>query len=1052
MTNNSNSIFQIGNTVQTNIIIINVKVDASIKRLKKDFDEGSFTQAINFLNALLVENEQNKAVKYQLLLVKISFLMQFRQMNDFQEYLELITKEYCEFIDIKYKELKLTLMSFLGEEDFFSYSKQLRLETPNSKPQGHFDIIYYLNSGNNEKAKEIFDIEIQNKNYRKHLLLIGGHIYSNLYQYGEENTTYFKLADKYYKEVLENKNEISFMEKLHIYGFYGIIYINNELRYKKQNIEVEYLKNYKSLLDVVFENKKYFDTKYINSLLENYIHALLLLGFIKEYKKIYEENKELLAIRFYFQYCEITNIAFEHEKVQTYIKKDFDINDLIIYVSFINNQNLDDTKSIISFLDENIDFIYKNNFVFYCYIQGIIQLNKKINNEIMDYLKENKHLSIDLLLSFLEVQRYNQQQLETIDLEKLFDFINQENNFVDKIINTMIFLQHIGNKLYLKIALNKQDIFEELIFEALKLCRIDRDLNYNQFNDFTENIKSKDRVYLEIAQIYQKFNKLNKAFDFYYLQYEKNKDINVMFYILDISLVLYAQSGEKYEAKKQNEIFNNILTKIDNLKFQDLLFILSYEISVRKSSKDILYLINQHLLNTDIENIDKEIKIKLSNLYTQTTIGMHSNYDQLFIYEDNICYEKDGKTYLKGYQVSEENKNNFGFIVVDKNKFFTIKNDSKYRQESLFHRIIGPFAFRVNNPNLIPIKINLDGKNPLSEFLSFMDKINQQEKELFLKYTNEEFYGLYPLSKHNYANYFTLIPYLLEHKDYYLNSLKPSFIIDRKKILTLSSIVFLNYLGHLDIVLKMKNIVIQQTTINWLQEYIEKYSPIHRPTNFSYMDEEKPKFIPYTKEEEKKTIKFKDELIGLTKKLLLCEIVNDTKENLPIAGAYKILAKEMGVQEYHALAYCINHNYQIISENNIFEILFDKFGYNKFFISNSFALLTNILDEEEVYNLQQKLFSNNYKYILNCPDINRILQRLNYGGFKNILNNQLTLYFNIWYKYGCLDKLIKEYVAKYKVLYPKVILPQRDTFSNNMEYLLEILDLKGKCDNEARRA
>ena len=56
------------------------------------------------------------------------------------------------------------------------------------------------------------------------------------------------------------------------------------------------------------------------------------------------------------------------------------------------------------------------------------------------------------------------------------------------------------------------------------------------------------------------------------------------------------------------------------------------------------------------------------------------------------------------------------------------------------------------------------------------------------------------------------------------------------------------------------------------------------------------------------------------------------------------------------------------------------------------------------------------------------------------MNDYLILKFKIWYDYGCLDDLIKEYIDKYKVLYPKMILPEEDIFSKNMEYLLEILN------------
>ena len=70
-----------------------------------------------------------------------------------------------------------------------------------------------------------------------------------------------------------------------------------------------------------------------------------------------------------------------------------------------------------------------------------------------------------------------------------------------------------------------------------------------------------------------------------------------------------------------------------------------------------------------------------------------------------------------------------------------------------------------------------------------------------------------------------------------------------------------------------------------------------------------------------------------------------------------------------------------------------------------------------------------------------MLEGLKYEGFKNILNGHLLLTFRIWYKYGCMDTLIKEYIHEYKVLYPKKIVPTKDTFSKNMQYLLEILDV-----------
>lgn len=91
-----------------------------------------------------------------------------------------------------------------------------------------------------------------------------------------------------------------------------------------------------------------------------------------------------------------------------------------------------------------------------------------------------------------------------------------------------------------------------------------------------------------------------------------------MFEILNISIVLYIQSGEKYEAKKQDNIFSNLLVKINDLELQNLLFVLNYEITVRQNSKDILPIVNQYILEKDINELPEQLKIILSDFYLQT--------------------------------------------------------------------------------------------------------------------------------------------------------------------------------------------------------------------------------------------------------------------------------------------------------------------------------------------------------------------------------------------------------------------------------------------------
>jgi len=1026
--------FQRGDNTLNNTIIYDTNIGTSLKRIDKDLKEGNIKQACDDLNSLLEENKANLKIKYQLLIKKISFLFSLRRYDESKNLLDNLEKNYSDFIDTSYEELKLIDLSLEKQEKvFFEQVDKIIAESTQPLNRTKFELMYYLNTKDTIKAKEVFENLEESIQQSKEYALMGGYLYSDLNNYDK--------ADFFYQIALSQ--DISFLDKSTIAGFYGTDIINKHMYGLKLNDSYhQTLVEYKEIIETILNKEEYFNTEYIENLKINYLFSLGLLNDIETYIEFYPQvaDVEKIFIHHYFNWCNLTQTTIDHKLVQEKIIQNE--SELLLYYCSLLEQGNDDSKKVISFLEDNEKYIFENQYIFLFYIQAKVFFNEPINKIFKDFVVSNKYENIEYLLAYLSIIEYSSNTNE--DIKKLIEFATDESLIIKRIFESLDLLMNSGyRREYLDLALIKQEKFPNVIAKTLKLCHEDKNLHITDFEYFVKNINSnKVPIIGAIADIYTNFNAYDKSFEKFYMVYSKgNQDKNILLKMIEVSFRFYQKTNEILQEKKEKEIYDILIADKDELGLHNLIFLFQYALVVLKDTRQVLPTLNEKLLNTDIKSLNKDIKIELSNLYTQTTIGMNSNHEQLFSYEENICYEKDGETYLKGYQVTEGNKKNFGFRVVDKNKFFTIKNNPQYKKGSLFHRIVGPFAFRVNNPNMIPIELNLDGENPFEDFFIFIDEISQKEKDLFQRYSHEEFYGLYPLASHNYANYFTLIPYLLEHQDYSLNSMKPSFMIDKKKILTLSSIIFLNHLGYLGKVLKMKNIVIQQTTINWIQKYIEDYSPVNRPTKFSYMDEEKPKFIPYTQEEENEAIKFKDELIELTTNLLECEIVDDTNENLPIAEAYSKLAKKMGEQEYHALSYCLHHNYQIISENNIFEMLFDTYGYNKLFISNSFALLANILKEEEIYALQEKLFVLNYKYISNCPGIERMLAGLKYDGFKNILNGQLLLTFRIWYEYGCMDDLIKEYVHEYKVLYPKVNVPEDNIFSKNMEYLVEILEM-----------
>lgn len=1041
MLNSIFNLFHIGNTTQTNTISINPKIDVTLERIEKDFSDGNFKQAVEDLDELIKDNssEALKSIKYQLLLIKANFLMQFRKIDEFQEFIEYIEKEYKTFVNHKFKELKLTLFALTNNEKFFELSKQLRLEIPNSLSQRHLNIIFYLNSRDVEKAKELFEEEIIITQSRNKLLLIGGHIYSNLYRDDKEDISIFNNADMYYRELL-NTEQISFLDKMQIQEFYAITLINKNLQCKTlQDNFLFNVEEYKKSLDVVFENEAYFNPEYIKTLIENYSYILSYFGQKDIYNEFYKKHENDLSIKHYIQYCTVNNLQFNHQKIQESILKNPQLDDLLIYMSLILHGCAEDIDEIIKFLNANNKFIYKDNSILYHYVKAHILQGTNIETEIFKYLEDNQYRDLNILLAYIESNLYVKNQIHDADIAKLIEFSLAEDNFFIRILHVIKLLQKLGKRTeYLDLALKKQNIFSNIIFETLKICYEDENLLFQDFEFFINKIVNKDFYGDIIGHIYARFDRPDIAFNYYYSEYKKNNDdLEILFTILQVVSDYYNKSHQILEETKQREIFNALVAKEGELNLEGFIFLLTYALYILKDTRQILPLLNQKLLNTDIKNLDNALKIKLSNIFMTQ---FESNHKDLFLYDLNLCLVQDGTTYVKNnYIIVKENQKNFGFIVIDTNEYFLKKQDGTSKEKSLFHRIVGPFAFRCGNPNMIPIPFDKNSENLLSGPLAFMEEQTNQTKNLFQRYSDNTFQGLYTLANRNYKNYFTLIPYLLNNKNMNFNSLHVNYLPkETKKILTLSSIVFLYEINQLDVVLQRDDIVIQQTLVNWLKEYLQKIDFSNMPQNFTYLDEEGHKFIPFTEDSIKEAEKFKTFVLGILTRILKCTIINDIAENLSLKEA-KTLAPLVGIQEYQALAYCIKYNYQIISENNIFDILFETLRFNKGFISNATVLLEDSLEYDKRRSLIIDLHQKNYKYILS-ENFEKSL--IAFMQEKNVLSLQQEEFelIKIANSYGFLENIKKYYNDKFKVLFPKAVLPIKIFLDKNIEKLLVLFE------------
>lgn len=113
-----------GSISQTNIetqnIYYTVEVETLLKSIDGYFNDGNISEAFELLD-LAISNSKNKEYKYPLLLKKVEYLLEVRNIDDANKVLNLLSKDYAQFIDVKYKEQLLFIYSLeKKEKEFFN--------------------------------------------------------------------------------------------------------------------------------------------------------------------------------------------------------------------------------------------------------------------------------------------------------------------------------------------------------------------------------------------------------------------------------------------------------------------------------------------------------------------------------------------------------------------------------------------------------------------------------------------------------------------------------------------------------------------------------------------------------------------------------------------------------------------------------------------------------------------------------------------------------------------------------------------------------------------
>ena len=1030
------SIFNFGNSTQVENTIIHSKVDTLNDLIKKKFFEGKFSEAFDSLDSAIMEHNSNSEATYKLLLVKLKFLIDCRRFNEANEIITVFEKEKRN--DLQFNELKLTMMSLnQNSEEFFAFAEELRIKTPNSNPKGHFEIVYYLNSKQLEKAKETFEKEIKNEIYKDKLYLIGGHIYSNEYRDLDSDSENFEKADTFYKLALEHTN-LDFLEKLQIDGFYATYFMNNQFRDKinTDNNLKDKLLEYKSSLNILLNNKQYFDKNYVDSLIDNYLYSLISLGLSEEYITFYESISDYSIMRHYLTYCEIKGYDIDHKKCQSKIFIDNLLDDILVYISLIDDRKQDkDKKIVLDFFTNNKKYIYKNAFTVYMYIKGIIYFKNEIDNKLIKFVNSKKYENLEYILTYFEISLYLSTPITDIDKEELFKKAQEENLTFMRLYQSIIMLKRVNSqKSYLDLVIEKQNTFRSLIKIVLEnICYEDKNLLLPNYDSFVTRINNPNLYAGLIGNIYSQHDDLNNAFKYFYLEFKKQKNVNVATSILHLSQIYYQRFTQNLDVVKQNEVYNFILGKLDELEIDLLIALFGYGLIIKQDSSSVFPSINQYLLRENIQEISNDIHIKFSDIHISTMTFTKDLYQKMILIDTNLCLEKDGKTYIKDiYEINSENIKNYGFLTISEDDYNLKKQDKSYKECSLFHRISGVFTFNCNNPKMV----TMDIKNDFSELFNLIEEHKQLKIKMFENFNEGKVVTFQNLAENDYKKYFTLIPKLLD-SNYNFDSGKYNYQpIKIQKILTLSSIILLDKINYLDDVLEREDIYLQRTLIRFILSYKQELD--ENTTEIPDFDSKDCQFTLFL---ETNYFTEKQRLISLFNKLIKHEkVIEDDKENLPIKEFASRILKDFGLQEYHALAYAYNYNFQIITEDKTFLHFFKRFDFNLTMLSNSIVLLNDLLSVDDSNYLKISLHKNKYKPLFEDKYINILIRFMKLEDINNLYESEKDFLKEVVNDYGILDDLKKKFDEVFNRRLPLAKFPTKTHFGNNVDKLLNIIN------------
>ncbi|UQB41795.1 hypothetical protein JX580_08975 [Thiomicrospira microaerophila] len=1033
-------------TINQENIILPTTVKTLISTIRSNFFDGEIQSAIDALKDAKEEHQQNIGAKYHLLVLEAEIKFQLKNFEKVSELLDYIDNHFQECLDGKFFEMKASLLSLQGNRKEFNLSiVRIKNEFADTEIEDeYFEILFNLNSGNYQKAKTLFEHSYQdvstdkNGQLSKKTCHLGALIYQNLYNQKRDDE-HFEMAKKYF-DCLGNE-ELNFFEQFEKAKFHSFREVDCYLNHFKPLNE-----SFSSTLvyfNKILKGLSYFEHDYRNIIINHYLHCLFFTdieAFFNEYPKY--RSDEIDIVNFVHFHFNPNQEKLENTVIQNRL---IEQNEPELLIQYLDRTSQTDPNIVRDFLESNKSFL-EDPKAFNIYTNTLLNNNFANLEDVYKEAEQRKGISEIDYLTFLEIEHRKNSSLSKKQIKKIITIQKSaaQKQLVSDISLNLLALNN-QSKEYLSIGSElKGNTF--ILEKILQICLEDKELLFSDFEKFiSQSFPSINHIL--VGNIYLKFGKLSKAYNQFSIAWQSessqtNFKLNIASNTLyQCSLRYFLINNEQNSSRinvQQDSLFRAFLEEhYDKLTIRQIVEMSFFMIVVEKSFNEGFKYINKKLLSAPISEVDDDTKHILVSIYFYTIINkINIGIDT----PSNIVLKKEDQFFLSLNQYDQIDES-FSIELLPREEFELEILGDEYETNSLFHQICNLFIYEMQSDYFI--RLDVSKSDPIADIKPLLiqqAKSQANKLDIYNSGGNISFHQLVG----EYKKYFGLIPHILENPNTSFDAGKCRIVSNKNKIITLSSIIFLDHIDELDNVLTRNDVYIQQTTIDWLSSFIKELSVTDEiMTMFS--DGESIFREIHTKSDIEEN---KIRLLSLARKVrksFQSRIIDDREEVLEFSESFEMFVPLMGILEYRALSYAYNNDFQVISEDRIFEIITESTNLAPTLSSNSLALIdVKKKFEDNEIEFYESLHQKGYRDLFDQVNVRFFISKLVVASpnLETTIQNSKILRFilNIAQNYHLLGFLVNYYENNYKFIAPMIAPPERDFIAVNIEDIFKFLE------------